>query len=282
MCTCGAQLATVTPSHRVIDFFFVSRDFAGACEATTHLSLFIARHRPVIILVSTLLIQPRKRVMNRPKPWPAERPAGVAVATCSLGAERHEFASTFSLLDSDWMIPCWENRRTDHARTVGLVHELLVLAVQAHKLAAVLVSLILCARRQTFWKHRLRTIATVPDWMIRIMEAEASGLANQALRVQQQAACRSWRACLEENTTAGAAKVLTHPISFQAARGNVVDEQLKLHGQPFGGRLWNERSLARRRRARFSTDHQWTRCAGCSHPFARSLVLGMTRYLQGR
>ena len=79
-------------------------------------------------------------------------------------------------------------RRTDHTRIVGLVHELLVLARQAHKFAAVRVSLILCARRQSFWKHRLRTIAALPDW------AEASGLADRALRVQQQAARRSWRA----------------------------------------------------------------------------------------
>ena len=57
-------------------------------------------------------------------------------------------------------------RRTDPTRTVGLVHELLVLARQAHKLAAFPVSLILCARRQSFWKHRLRTIATLLDWMI--------------------------------------------------------------------------------------------------------------------
>ena len=47
------QLATVTPSHRVIDFFVVSRDLASACEATTHLSHHIAPHRPVRILVST-------------------------------------------------------------------------------------------------------------------------------------------------------------------------------------------------------------------------------------
>ena len=63
------------------------------------------------------------------------------------------------------------------------------------------------------------------------MEAEASGLAHQALRVQQQAARRSWQGWLEENTTAGAAKVhqLTRePIGFQAGRGNAVDEQLKL------------------------------------------------------
>ena len=41
------QLATVTPSHRVIDFFVVFRDLAGACEATTHISQRIAPHRPV-------------------------------------------------------------------------------------------------------------------------------------------------------------------------------------------------------------------------------------------
>ena len=64
-----------------------------------------------------------------------------------------------------------------------------------------------------------------------ILEAGASGLADQALRVQQQAARRSWRAWLEENTTAGAAKVhqlKRGPFGFQAARGNAVDEQLRL------------------------------------------------------
>ena len=88
---------------------------------------------------------------------------------------------------------------------MGLVHELLVLARQAHMLPAVSVSLVQCARRQPFWK--LRTLAMQPAWMIQIMEAEASVLADQALRVQQQAARGSWRAWLEENTTAGAAKV---------------------------------------------------------------------------
>ena len=39
-------LATVTPSHRVIDFFVVSRDRASACEATTQISHYIAPHRP--------------------------------------------------------------------------------------------------------------------------------------------------------------------------------------------------------------------------------------------
>ena len=61
---------------KVIDFFVVSRDIAGACEATTHLSHHVAPHRPVRIFVSARLIQPNKWAMNRPKPWPAERPAG--------------------------------------------------------------------------------------------------------------------------------------------------------------------------------------------------------------
>ena len=46
------QLATVTPSHRVIDFFVVFRDLAGACDATTQISQHIAPHRPVRIVVS--------------------------------------------------------------------------------------------------------------------------------------------------------------------------------------------------------------------------------------
>ena len=79
----------------------------------------------------------------------------------------------------------------DHTRTVGLVHELLVLARQAHKLAAVPMSPVQCARRQTFWKVLLRTIAVQPTWMVQLVEAEATGLADQALRVQQQAARKS-------------------------------------------------------------------------------------------
>ena len=82
----------------------------------------------------------------------------------------------------------------DHTRTLGLVHELLVLTRQAHSLAAVPVSLVQCARRQSFWKIRLRTIATQPAWMTQTMEAEATGLADQALRFLQQAARRSCRA----------------------------------------------------------------------------------------
>ena len=151
-----------------------------------------------------------------------------------------------------------EEGRTDHTRMVGLVHQLLVLARQAHKLAAVPVSLILCARSQSSWKHRLRTITALPDWMIRIMEAEASGLADQALRVQQQAARRSWRAWLEKNTTAGAAKVhqlIREPIGFQAARGNAVDDQLKLRDASAAvGRANNvgtSSRVARRQRAAF-------------------------------
>ena len=59
------------------------------------------------------------------------------------------------------------------------------------------------------------------------MEAEASGLADQDLRVQQQAARKSWRSWLEENMTGGAAKVhqlIREPTGFQAARGNAVGE----------------------------------------------------------
>ena len=118
-------------------------------------------------------------------------------------------------------------RRTDHTRTVGLAGA----RETGAQTGCAPVSLNLCARQQSFWKHRLRTVATLPDLMIRIMEAEASGLADQVLRVQKQAARRSWRAWLEENTTAGAAKVhqlIRAPIGFQAARGNAVDEQLKL------------------------------------------------------
>ena len=70
------QLATVTPLHRVIDFFVGSRDLAGACEAAAHISQHIAPHRPVRIVVSTRLIQPMKRVMSRPNNWPADRPSG--------------------------------------------------------------------------------------------------------------------------------------------------------------------------------------------------------------
>ena len=44
------RLATVTPSHRVIDFFVVSRDLAGACGGTTHVSQHIAPRRPVRIV----------------------------------------------------------------------------------------------------------------------------------------------------------------------------------------------------------------------------------------
>ena len=79
------QLATVTPSHWVIDFFVVSRDLAGACEAVTHLSHHVALHRPVRIVVSTRLIQPKQRAMNRPKPWPAERPSGCRMREFHLG-----------------------------------------------------------------------------------------------------------------------------------------------------------------------------------------------------
>ena len=55
------QLATVTPSHRVIDFFVVSETSQARCEAATPLSHHIAPHRPVRILVSTWFIQPKQR-----------------------------------------------------------------------------------------------------------------------------------------------------------------------------------------------------------------------------
>ena len=120
----------------------------------------------------------------------------------------------------------------DHTRTLGLVHELLVLARQAHELPPVPMSLVHCARGQTLWTLRLRTIASQPARVIQLVEAEATGLADQALRVQQQASRKSWRAGLEENTTGVAAKVhllIREPIGFQAARGNAFDEQMKLH-----------------------------------------------------
>ena len=44
------QLATVTLSHWVIDIFFVSQDFAGACVATTQISQHIAPRRPFELL----------------------------------------------------------------------------------------------------------------------------------------------------------------------------------------------------------------------------------------
>ena len=69
------QLATVTPSRRVVDFF-VSRDLATACKATPQISGHIAHHRPVRFVVSTRLFQPRKLVMNRPNPWPTVGPSG--------------------------------------------------------------------------------------------------------------------------------------------------------------------------------------------------------------
>ena len=112
----------------------------------------------------------------------------------------------------------------DHARTLGLVHELLVLDRQAHQLAAVPMTLVKCARRQASWKCRLRTIAAQPSWMIQHVEAEATGLADQALRVQQQAR-KSWCAWLDENSIGGAAKLhhlIRQPIGVHATRGNAV------------------------------------------------------------
>ena len=122
----------------------------------------------------------------------------------------------------------------DRGRAFGLAHELMTLARQARKLAAARMNLVPCARRRTFWGIRLRTIAAQPAWMLRLMEAEATDLADQALRVQQKASRRAWRAWWDEHTIGGAAKVhqlIREPIGFQAARGNIVDEQLKLRAE---------------------------------------------------
>ena len=68
---------------------------------------------------------------------------------------------------------------------------------------------------------------TVSLDMIQIMEGEASGLADQALRVQQQAA--QIMARLAGGRTRPQVHQLTRePIGFQRARGNAVDEHLKL------------------------------------------------------
>ena len=300
------QLATVTPSHRVIDFFVVSRDLAGACQATTHISPHIAPHRPVKLVVSAQLVQPFQSVMSRPRPWPVVRPSGCRRTQCGLDwdavrcsvqeAERpqagwqafieaveEELIDAFLIADdvagtyrgrakgqrlvlkackSPWCdnfprgsreLQAWrrksrvckdiltvrrrldealcEGTPADGARVQGLAHELMTLARQAHKLAAAPSAWIPCARRRSFWQKRLRTIAEQPAWMVQLMEAEAADLADRALRVQQHAARKAWRAWLDEHTIAGAAKVhqmIREPIGFQAARGNRVDEQLKL------------------------------------------------------
>ena len=95
----------------------------------------------------------------------------------------------------------------DRARLVGLANELMTLARQAHKMAAAPASFVRCAKRRASWAKRLRTIAEQPSWMVRLMEAEAADLADQALRSQQQASRRAWRAWLDEHRVAGAAKV---------------------------------------------------------------------------
>ena len=65
------KIVTGIPSHRVIHFFVVFRDLAGACEATSHISEHIAPHRTVNIVVSTRLFQQRKRVIHRPRAAPS-------------------------------------------------------------------------------------------------------------------------------------------------------------------------------------------------------------------
>ena len=59
----------VASSHR-----FVSSSLET--EATTQISEHIAPHRPVRIVVSTRLFQPRTLVKTKPKPWPTVRPSG--------------------------------------------------------------------------------------------------------------------------------------------------------------------------------------------------------------
>ena len=58
----------------------VSRELAGMCEATTRISQHIAPRRPVRIVVSTGLIQPKK-------PWPAVRPSGCRKRECDLDSD---------------------------------------------------------------------------------------------------------------------------------------------------------------------------------------------------
>ena len=69
----AALLGTVTPTYRVTAFFVVSRDVAGACEATTHISQHIA-HRPVRILVSMLLDVAQAAGNEQAEAWLAVRP----------------------------------------------------------------------------------------------------------------------------------------------------------------------------------------------------------------
>ena len=66
----------------------------------------------------------------------------VAVMKGSPGAESHAFANTFSLLDSDLANCCWEKDAL--IALAPWVHQMLVLARQAHKLAAVLANLAQC------------------------------------------------------------------------------------------------------------------------------------------
>ena len=220
--------ATVTPSHRVIDFFVVSRDVAGACDCVTQ----ARQNRCVHAAHST-----HKRATSRSKRWPAVRPSGCRRRLVDLdrdpvrgrvqeasGAQpgvtsfidlvEEEHAIAF-LIASDpagsfrgrsqsqklvWQackslwcdkfprgsyeVQSWRRKsrncnhihtarqrvdelllrdgHIDHTYTLNLIHELLVVARQTHKLAAVPMSLVQCARRQTFWKLRLRTIAEQP------------------------------------------------------------------------------------------------------------------------
>ena len=121
---------------------------------------------------------------------------------------------------------------------------------QAHKLTAVLVSIVQCARRQTFWKMRLRTVAASLDdtacgsrsnWLGGPSLACAATSSAQVM-ARLAGGKHDWR-------WSGSAPLIREPIGFQAARGNAVDEQLKLHkhGQPFGARVLRAQCLPGRR-----------------------------------
>ena len=167
----------------------------------------------------------------------------VAGMKCSFAAESHALASRTALLSSDLTILLLVKGHIDH---MSLVH---------------------CARCQTLSMLGLRTIASLPAWMIQLTEAEATGLADWALRVQQQAARKTWRSRVEENTTGGAAKVhqfILEPTGFQAARLNAVDEHRSCaqRGQPYDRRtLRAQRTAGRRMTGRSSIGHRRMRCA---------------------
>ena len=175
---------------------------------------------------------------GRPAIAPGATSFHVAVTKCSLGAEWREFASTLSLLDSDWMNRCWGRAHRPHSHG------------GAGPRAA--------GARQTGTQTGCCSCELDPVRATTIvLEASTAYHCNTArLDDTHHGSGSVWpgRAWLEGNTTTGAAKVhqlIREPIGFQAARGN-ADEQLKPRdARTAGGRtLWNQR-VARRRRAAF-------------------------------